>query len=299
MDMAEEIKIVDEIRERYPDVNFPNVKMAKASYVDSFGNNAVINGKMVILSEDPKEEREDIPVAICSKEYNLIPHEVAIHGMLKMMEEHPEFGTEGEMEISLTGTGNSRMRTSLRMPSHDQEVKVGDIVGASIGVINSFDLSKELSGYFAALRLSCTNGVVAYNMLENISKKHRMNLSLPEQMELISKEVGRWSDQMGIWKTWVDLQLSKAETEPILDALPFGKKYKETLLALPEHDTGETLESWMGKDEINAWNLSNVVTQFVTHNVEANDASEKYGEKVAKVFHQEFAKVQRKVPTIH
>ena len=68
--------------------------------------------------------------------------------------------------------------------------------------------------------------------------------------------------------------------------LPFGPKYSEKILALPQVGSGQTIEKWLTADNLNLWEFNSILTQFITHEIESEMVRVRSGEAVAKVLHK-------------
>lgn len=289
------IAVISDIRKKYKDVTFPDVEIADTCFQRM--NPGESDDDIPFLETVKMEHRKAIissykgnisDVAICSEEYKLIPHELAIWEFERMMADHPEFPISDGLNVRFYGNYGNRMIADFKTPLSKEDIKVGDPVEMRAGISNSIDLTRELRGYFSAERLVCTNGMTASFMNTEISRKHRKCLNVRQHMQVIGENVHLLSDQFGIWKKWATIEMNRIQATEILEALPFGSKYQEQILQLTERGTKQTLNDWLKRDRVNAWDLNNVVTQFITHEVEAENASLNYQDEVSAILHKRF-----------
>lgn len=260
--------IRNDIRTRYPDLNFPNVTREPLWY----GRDTILpvdDGFDAIFGTFMTEEGEDsVRYAFASNEYFLLEHEFIIWMTEQVIHELPEFG-KPEFKPSVYSMGG-RLRLTIDFPDHKREVaNVGDYISARLHVNSSYDMSKKFEYDLGGLVLSCSNGVVAFRRKAGASRRHVLALDMSDMVKQISGAMTQFSEEMGIWESWTKVQLKAAEAEEILIALPFGEKHKEEILALPEATTKETLEDWMRRDSINLWGMNSIITQFMTHEIES------------------------------
>jgi len=265
------------IQQMFPDTYFPEPKFEPLS----FGRRTVFpySGKKALV--DIKSETPT-PFAIVSDEYKLTKHEEVLDEVLTALKELPEYG-EPDIKPKMIN-GGAKMIVEITFPEVDFEIRPGDKINPKAIIRNSYDLQWKLSMEYGARQLVCSNGLIAYRKKGGSSMLHRQNLSLLEITKALSEGMAEYSEQVGIWKEWAQKQLDSAETEKILEALPFGEKYNEKILSLPQTSTGLTIQEMLEKDELTKWDMYSVVTQFLTHEVESEMVKAEKGEEVAKIF---------------
>lgn len=280
----EQERIIADVRSRYSDVPFPSVGTEPVWFGNDTNTLERDPSRVAIVGWGGELEKATM-FAVASNQYNLIPHEMAVYYAEQEMLKHPEYGTPS-INIHLLQDG-AKMKMEIDFPETEHiEVKKGDPVRPRVGFHNSYDLGWEFRGFMGAMVLICSNGAVAFKLNQQISKKHRMNLDPVAQTGLVGGAMTAFSDQVGIWQHWAEKQLTAAQFEPIWEALPFGKNHREEILALPHQQTNKTLNEMMREDAINAWDGYNILTQFLTHNIESEMVRTDKSEQVAKVFHQ-------------
>lgn len=261
MEDQERQETINRIRAKYPDTPFPNV------YTDhiwrGIDGKQHIDGKSAIVVEHKGEECVS---AICSDQYKLVEHEIAVDHFEKVVNTFEEFG-KPVINISLLLDG-SRLMCEANFP--ECTTKVGkDKLAPRAGIKNSLDLGWEYESWFGAMVERCTNGLLMFKKLIKGKQKHRLNLDLNEHMENMSLGMSKMSDQYLIWNEWAKIQFNKAQADTILEALPISEKQVEKILELPEMGTGKVLKETLSKGSaVTGWDLNSVVTQYFSHEVD-------------------------------
>jgi len=260
MEDQERTETIKRIRAKYPNVPFPNV------YMDhiwrGINGKEHIDGKSAIVVEHNGEE---FVSAICSEQYKLVEHEIAVDHFEKVVSTFEEYG-KPVINISLM-SGGARLMCEANFP--ECVTKVGkDKLAPRAGIRNSLDLGWEYESWFGAMVERCTNGLLMFKRLINGKQKHRLSLDLNEHMEKMSLGMSKMSDQYLIWEGWAKIQFNKAQADTILEALPISEKQVEKILELPETGTGKVLKETLSKGKaVTGWDLNSVVTQYFTHEV--------------------------------
>jgi len=261
MEDQERQETINRIRTKYPDTPFPNV------YMDhiwrGIDGKQHIEGKSAIVVEHKGEEYVS---AICSDQYKLVEHEIAVDHFEKVVNTFEEYG-KPVINISLLLNGS---RLICEANFLECTTKVGkDKLAPRAGIKNSLDLGWEYESWFGAKIERCTNGLLMFKKLIKGKQKHRLNLDLNEHMEKMSLGMSKISDQYLIWNEWAKIQFNKAQADTILEALPISKKQVEKILELPETGTGKVLKETLSKgNAVTGWDLNSVVTQYFSHEVD-------------------------------
>lgn len=283
----------EEIRERYPEIKFPDVKTVPLFYGRKTMNRFENRNAIVGVFDD-----EEFPYTTATDQYKVVTHEEALmmleKGLKELAVKHPEFGVPNIRPTMLESNGNpcAKMMTRVAFPDvpiDKKEVKVGDLLEPEVRMFNSYDLGWDygLGGW--AKRLSCTNGCFSTEMFTNVRKKHRLNLDVPAIVAQLTYGLGQYSKQINLWKKWSKTTLPEAEFDNLFEKLPFGETHREEIKALPEATTKETINDWVLTGSVNVWNLHNIVTQFLTHKVASEfvrmDKTMKVGRLFRKLYH--------------
>lgn len=292
-DTARVENITAEVRERFPDVDWPDV------YTDALwvGNGAETlvesHVGVVVAVGDTKRV-----VNFVTKQYKLLPHEVAMHSLLKEIETNwtPKWG-KPEYEVTLYDSG-AKSRMIARFPEMTMDKKamrVGkDLVEPWVGFKNSYDSQWIFSGTGGGRVLRCSNGMMGTKTLMHFRKKHRKDLFMEDMVEKLSTAMNTIEQEHEMWKMWAKLQIEKAQAEEILEALPISEKQTETILALPEVGTGITLESLFNAGKpVTAWTMNSVLTQWLTHEVKDSSGRHEREEEFAFVLARNFEHLKK------
>lgn len=281
--------IIQEIRGKFPEVPFPDIRKETAMYLDLEGNLQRSRYNMVIGNLDG----EDLVYGATSEAYKVVPHELMV---AKVMDSIPEVEGWGKPVFRpVLYKEGSRFRFQADFP--DCEWKFKTTKGREVPVSprltfqNSYDQFLKFRIEFGGQEQVCKNGMVAFKIQHTVSKRHIDSLDIDAQMEKIGVGIQAYAEQKGIWEAWARTEIPAPVVEEILIAMPFGKKHKDELLQLPQIGTQETLASWMTSGSVNAFDLHGMFTQFLTHQVESEMVKVEKMEKVEKTFHQMFAKM--------
>jgi hypothetical protein len=253
------------VRKTFPNVKFPNVTEYPASFMPRGSDSPVLipNKKVIVGTIDDDQYVYGIP----SDGYQIFTHEEAIHALLEQIEDLPEYG-KPDWSIRFTD-GGAKMRFDATFPKIKEEVKVGDIVSPMGSGWNSYDGSIRRILTLNANRLACSNGMTTAEAIASFKEKHTIGMNNGIMEFMLKDAMDRFSDQVGMWKRYNEKTLAADEWMKVFEALPFGKKQKEEILALPEVTTEQTMQEWIDGGKVNMWNGYNSLTQFITHNVES------------------------------
>jgi len=288
--------IAANVRSRYIDIDFPNVYFSPIWYGRQ--QKELADGHLLIVADCPAYDDEGVPLErereifkTCTDQYKLVRHEVAIHLFEQALKDErmAPYG-KAEIKVSLHNRGR-RCYVEATFPECEFEIKNqrNQKLAPKAGIKNSNDLSLEFCKWFGARQLICANGMIAFKVNQISNKKHRLNLEVTSEVLGIPEGMDEFADQVGIWQDWAKKQIKKEEAEVLIEALPFGARHQEEILALPQVGSGETLQSWMSKDKVNVFDMYGIYTQFLTHEIDSEMVRVSKGEDVARVFHKHFS----------
>jgi hypothetical protein len=292
--------IKQEIRERFPDVKWPDMSQERL-YIAGYDfalPGVVGNAILEPINED--DERWEyaidgkIPniVGICSEQYNFVPFEVATKKFVDFMDRYEGWG-KPKYDFHII-EGGRKMKATARFDEHKAELKsrakVGDDISPLGGFYHGIDLNWLFRVYAGAERLVCSNGMVAHHLNLELGKKHKTTLDIEEMIGALAPTFERYGEQIEIWNYWGETVIEPPVVDDVLADSGFGTKHQEEILLLPEQSTGETLEQWIKKGQINVLNFYNVLTQFTTHEIESDIVRVKRGEDIAQAFETRFRK---------
>lgn len=281
----EEIK--EDVRSRYPDTPWMDVYSDLVWRGDSPTAKTQLHGKQAVVGVDIKTG-EETTFCVASQQYQIVRPELALHRFENSLKDFEEYGTP-EITIKVFGGGAKWMTEALFPEKVDIN---GRKVSPRAFQKNSLDLGWEYSHGAGAYDWICSNGMVAGYLAHMCRKKHRLSLDIDIETAQLTSAMSHMSEQFGIWNTWAKKQLDQAKAETFLTALPISEKQTEEIRALPEHASGETVDSFLRNSKLNVLNLHHIVTQYFTHEVDESVSRLEREEKIGRIFHQEALKVK-------
>lgn len=273
-------EIITDVRKRYPDVTFPDVYRSPLWY----GRSGAIPIKGACAIIGSVGDKEHVYANAASDQYKIVTHEETLYQMERSLVGVDDFGKPKIKGVSMFDDG-AQMCARVEFPECQLEIKGGKNVSPRVDTWNSYDLSKMYGLSWGAVEQVCTNGMVAYHMKSVITGKHRQNLDIRRDTAILAKGMMEFSGQVDEWKKWGSINLAPPEVTTFMEALPFGTRHSEKIMALPQTGSGVTVESMLKKGKVNLWELHSIITQFLTHDIESEMVRVKKGEEVAKAFH--------------
>jgi len=295
MSLEELDEVTEDVRTRYPEVNFPDYRMENIFRGMNRADSELIKGrKAIVLTQeriDPKTKRlfaDDYTAAICSDQYMLIPHEWAIWRFEKILTESEAFTPFGRAMInpSLMGNGGAKMRLTATFP--ESEIKIGDdLINPKAGIKNSLDLSLEWEPWFGGRVKRCTNGLLMWGNLISGGRKHKLSLNLEQNINRLISGVDKMDEMFAIWDQWSKKKLSQADAFEMLEASPLSEKQVENIKKLPEIGTNIRLDQ---QKEVTQWFVNSVVTQYIEHEMDNTPSRMQTEEKITNYLNKQFNK---------
>jgi len=255
-----------EIRERYPNVYFPDP--VKEPLWFGRRDHTRISDRKVIFDQRA-EVREGNPAVfgICSERYKIVPYEDIIHMVEKTVSGLTDYGKV--LVCPHTYLDGARMCTTINFPDMKHLIKKVDAITPKIEVFTSYDLSTKLKGRFGAFQLTCSNGAGIWKSFKAFAKRHLQNLFLSDLGETISSGMSLFGEQVNQWKIWAEKRVSPELYEGIWDELPFSKAERVKIEGLKQIGSGLLLPKAIEAKDLDLWTLSSVLTQFATHEVKS------------------------------
>jgi len=283
MEDTERNETIDRVRAKYPEIPFPNV------YLDpvwrGIDGRSQVKGKSAIVME---REGEEQVTAICSDQYKVVEHEIAVDQFERVVNSFQEYG-KPLIDVSLLSSG-ARLACTATFP--ECSTKLGkDLLRPKAGIKNSIDMGWEYESWFGAMVERCSNGLLMFKKLINGRQKHRLSLDLNEHMNNMSLGMGKMSEQYLIWEGWAKVQLNKVQAETILEALPISETQTEKILELTETGTGMVLKEKFNKGHaVSGWDLSSLVSQYFSNEVNESASRMDKESAISEVMHRQMAK---------
>jgi hypothetical protein len=263
-------------QELFPETVFPKVSR-RPLYFGSRSEKVLVPGRRALV-----DIATDIVFGIASDEYKLVHHESVIAKVAEAVGNLPEFGTPC-WNLRLPAAG-AKMVLEVKFPEVKYEVRVGDIINPKISVRQSYDLQWKMRSDFGAYRVVCSNGLTIGEKVFTYVNRHISTLDVGLMVEGIQTGMERFSENIGLWKKWADKKVLPSAYDTIWEELPFSPTEREKMEALPEADTKLLLPDALHKEVLTVWDFHNVVTQFVSHNLESEVRLAEIGPTIARVF---------------
>ncbi len=263
------------VRERYEDLVFPDISLEPVWYGKR--PDTKVDGAFAIV-----DQNEGTFFNFCSDQYQVVPYEDVISLIEEVTSDLPEFGKPTIVPHIFADGGKMKVKATFQ--DIEYEIKKGDIVNPKIEVYTSYDLGWKLRSLFGAYRLVCTNGLTVGKLFSKFAKRHMLSLN-PEDMKLsIQGGMGIFSEQIGLWKKWAELQIVEELYDGIWKELPMSDGEKVKIEKLPEAGTQLLLPNALEQNQLTAWGFYSVVTQFVTHEIKSDIRREEIGPRVTQAF---------------
>lgn len=286
MTREQENEIIQEVRERYPEVPFPNIYQSPLFYGKQ--GNKLVDGRTAIVGwtrDAETGEVHEIPFSFPTKQYKLVRHETAIKTLELSLKDLPDhFGNPSV--VPFVYDNGSKLSCRVRFPDIEVDIKQGDLVNPQVNMFNSYDMQKMFGIDIEAYQLVCSNGMKVLKAIEGMKQRHVPQLDVESIVGMITEGLERFDLQTGLWKRYADKQLEGDLFADMWEAIPFGSRHKDKILELEHEQTGETLQAWMDQGSVNAWNFHNVLTQFLTHEVESETVRNEKLDQVESLFYQ-------------
>lgn len=218
---------------------------------------------------------------ITTEAYKLIKYEDLINVVDNIVLNHPEYG-DPVKKVETISEG-AKLTSEWTFPEVSYQITKGDIVHPSIHVNTSYDSSTLLSVLFGAFRIVCSNGLVIGDQFANYKKKHTQVFNLEGIKNAISIGMDNFSDQVNLWKTWVDKNTTSTEYEYVMNTMKFNKAETEEIHSVVEKNSGVTLTDIKTKT-LTYWIFYNILTQYITHKVQSKLRKFQLNEQLRKVF---------------
>jgi hypothetical protein len=254
--------IMAEVREKYPEIDFPYARKEPIWYGRRQHHRA--ESKMGIIV-DYKDEEHLAYVAsdVSNRKYEILQYEEIIWHAEKAMAKLEEYGTP-TANIQLLQDGNKFIFELKFNECAPITIREGQQVTPNIKIKSSHDGMWEPSFTGGAIVLVCTNGLTIGKSAFSDKKKHGLGLSISAMVENMKIGMMEFADETGIWKHWAERQLTAPDWVEIQEKLPFGKKQLPEVLALPMDGVGYSLnETTKGNVPPNLWDVAMASTQYL------------------------------------
>jgi len=250
----------EEIRAMYPDTYFPRPTM-EPLWFGRRPTNLISDQKVLIDQNNGKV------LSIVSDRYKVVHYEDVTDMVTNIVNTIKGYGQIQIVPRSLKE--GQRFQIQLKFPEMQKSVKKLDNIIPKIEVFSSLDLSMKLIGRFGAFRQLCTNGMGVWELFKRFSRRHLVSLSLNDLGHTIDEGLGNFNNQIIEWKNWADQIVPLELYNGIWQHLPFSDHEKEKIEVLREIGSTKTIKEALPQKELTFWDLNNLLTQFVSHEIKS------------------------------
>jgi len=225
----------------------------------------VYNGNKTDFSLIVRKDTDKV-LSVNSNDYVLIPNKLIVDKILSSVGKDIDFGHKYTKNGIFSN--DKVFHVNLVTKFDAVEVQKGDYIGLVLSIINSYDCSKSLRLNVNALRLVCSNGMVASQQLFQASAKHIGN----KNPEVIVQEMID-TLKTDLMPSFEDL----AKTFMKMAKKKLNDKLKETFIkkisSYPKYIVDEIVQQIVKTKPATLWDLYNCVTYVMTHRVDRTKMS--------------------------
>lgn len=259
LEQSEEKRL--EVREMFPEVYFPTPVLEPLWY----GRRPTHRVEATKALVDQNTGRV---FSMVSDQYKIVRYEDVFVMVNDIVGALDGYGKIQVVPRSLSEGG--KFQIQLKFPEMQKSVKKLDNIVPKLDVFTSLDLSSRLTGKFGAFRLLCTNGMGVWELFKRFARKHLVSLVLDDLQNTISEGLEGFQRQVIEWQRWSETVIPMEMYEGIWQTLPFSAHEKEKIEVLPEVSSKLTIREALTRKALTVWDLSNVLTQFVSHEIRSD-----------------------------
>ncbi len=203
----------------------PELGIAPCLFDNPFDNGELYSadGMHITLAKDPNSGHVQALNKV-SDQYKMVQHYEALHNSLEaIINGAPEFG-KPDVELKFSPYGG-KMWAKMMFPQMIN-IMEDDPIKPQCIVTNSADLSKRFSIIFGAFRIICSNGMIIpdsrfpdYVLIRNLHKQGTLDLDEAIQKMMVGFE--SFSETIGLWKEYAQLEITKSRMTGILEDAKF------------------------------------------------------------------------------
>lgn len=230
--------------------------IAGQSEMINTANGKVIEGKKVIYREDNNDQ-----LGVVGSKYGVIQNSNCFGFFDIICKKY----NANICKVSQYN-GGAAIHLEAEVKGKKFNARVGDEVGFRFNLWNGFDGLHKASVKYGALRLVCTNGLVAFGKdAKMIEIRHTLNaVDRMEQAIRVWSGAENWFNKFqDSVKILTNKMIDKKTADKFIDSLFPGKDKGVTLRK--REKVWELFESGKGNGKGTAWDLLNGVTEYVDH----------------------------------
>lgn len=192
-------------------------------------------------------------LGIMRKNYQLVTHRQALTPIVEKLT--GEGWNVNKVGVEMSG---SRAFVELLNKNELKPVKVGDLVGKRVTLLNSYDGTTSIRAEIGTFRLVCLNGMVRPSG-DGMTQSLKHTSAVFEKLENMGVVFEEAFQRMFLFYTsLVDKAVPKDIAEKIIEVVA-GKRKSDLIKNLWVAGRGND-----GRET--AWNLYNAITEYLTHN---------------------------------
>ncbi len=287
---ARQQQVVKEIRKRFSDVQFPNVRRENLYYGMPKKDN-YLEGFQALLGDENKV------FSFVSDSYTLVRNEVVANKVLRSLKNFKQTPT---ISFRFPNDG-AKMVMRVDFESEFKKLnRFGDKISPAFILKNSYDKQWNMSLAYGAKELVCSNGMTVFKMDSVTKKKHigtniNVEMLMEDESDIFTDKVAEFLDsfklQIDKYKSWGEIHIPAGSYhEEIKPQMPFNKTENEKLEEMPIIGRKFTLKDLLAKDKLTLWETNRIMTQFTTHELESPTKAVAYEEAIAKELDKVYSK---------
>jgi len=233
-----------------------------------------IPDKKALFRED--NSGKPVYLATVSSSYPVIKHS----DIVQKIEEGMSFNnTDIQTILSKDGSLMTRLYT---IKDYSVEVRPGDEISPMIRIVNSYDGSQAVGFYIDAVRLVCTNGMIATRQFMSMSYKHfGSKFNLNEFSHNAHELIKGFRSYSLNWRNWTNETVTEDRVELLLNYIP--KRVSKMIANRLDNNFDYT-----------KWGFYNACTEAITHDytptraINADTKKIDLGASITKMFATKF-----------
>jgi hypothetical protein len=262
--------------------NIPKIKVSPILFEDG---EDLFEAEGMKLTYSNFDDGRIEPLAKVSDQYALVQHYDAIGQVLQSFGELPEFGLN---KVSVGMSTNGGKVWAKFKSSNPVTIKPGDDIFPEITMTNSCDTTKRFWLQWGAMRLVCTNGMMAPDDRIKggvIKRLHKLGtLDIEEEILAFQNSFVQASESLGIWKEYAKIEMKKDGMLEVFKQMKISEKQGDEIMALPLRGDDTTVNAELVKGAVDGWTAYNAVTQWITDGSKNEATAITRGNSASKAF---------------
>jgi len=257
-------------------MNFPKVE-EKPIYWGRLGRKICPDNKAVVDTYTGRV------FAVTTNKYNILRHEDVLDVVHEAIARNPEFGN-ASLTLELPDDG-AKMWAKYVFPETEYDIGDGDLINPTIEVRNSYDTGWAFSLIFGAFRLVCSNGLVVGKKFTHYVHRHTHGLNKKIIFQVLNEGMEKFSEEVELWKKWVDKVTTSTEYEQVMETMNFYKKEEEEIHQEVEISSNLSLDD-LHLRTLTYWTFYNLIAQYITHRIQNVIRRAEFTARMARAFYQ-------------